>query len=166
MLTPIPHTQIAELPIQSATAADHAELIAVWEASVRATHHFLAEADLLYYKGIIGRYFSQCNLYCIREQGAVSAHPVSDTSCGQILAFLGVNGSHIEMLFVQPAWRGHHLGTRLLTHALRTLGCRTVDVNEQNEAAYGFYVRHGFRLISRDPQDGCGRPYPILHLEI
>ncbi|WP_459856875.1 hypothetical protein [Humidesulfovibrio idahonensis] len=34
------------LAVVRAGRADHLELLGVWEASVRATHHFLAEADI------------------------------------------------------------------------------------------------------------------------
>lgn len=32
------------------TPQDYDELLTVWEASVRSTHHFLAEKDIQFYK--------------------------------------------------------------------------------------------------------------------
>ena len=46
------------------------------------------------------------------------------------------------------------------------VACVYVDVNEQNEQAYGFYRHLGFKVIGRDATDASGEPYPILHLKI
>ena len=35
------------------TPQDYDELLTVWEASVRSTHHFLAEKDIQFYKPLI-----------------------------------------------------------------------------------------------------------------
>jgi putative acetyltransferase len=40
----------------------------------------------------------------------------------------------------------------------------TVDVNEQNGAALGFYEALGFEVVDRSPVDEDGRPFPLLHL--
>lgn len=42
----------------------------------------------------------------------------------------------------------------------------TVDVNEQNTQAVGFYARAGFTVTGRSPVDDEGRPYPLLHLAL
>ncbi|SPU55612.1 Uncharacterized N-acetyltransferase YjaB [Brevundimonas vesicularis] len=42
----------------------------------------------------------------------------------------------------------------------------TVDVNEQNIQALGFYERLGFKVTSRSAVEGQGRPYPLLHLRL
>ena len=42
-------------------------------------------------------------------------------------------------------------------------GPLAVDVNEQNEAALGFYRSLGFELVGRSPTDSGGRPFPLLH---
>ena len=41
------------MKIEQAQAADYQALIALWEASVRATHHFLQEADITTLKPLI-----------------------------------------------------------------------------------------------------------------
>lgn len=68
------------------------------------------------------------------------------------------------MLFVHADTRGRGVGRALLDHAVRELGVRTVDVNEQNEQAVGFYAHSGFTVTARSETDGEGRPYPLLHL--
>ncbi len=42
----------------------------------------------------------------------------------------------------------------------------TVDVNEQNEQAVGFYAHTGFIVTGRSATDGEGRPYRLLHLAL
>ena len=42
----------------------------------------------------------------------------------------------------------------------------TLDVNEQNPQARGFYERMGFRVEGRSPVDDAGRPFPQLHMRL
>lgn len=134
---------------------DYAELLSIWEASVRATHHFLKEEDILFFRNTIQEHnlFSQVNLTVVKEDD-------------RILGFLGVAGDNLEMLFLHPSARGKGIGKILLSHAIDHLNITKVDVNEQNEAAAGFYEHAGFKTVSRSELDGTGKPYPILHMEL
>ena len=40
-----------------------------------------------------------------------------------------------------------------------------VDVNEENKKALCFYLKKGYKIISRDAFDNQGKPFPILHLK-
>ena len=136
-------------------ATDFDALTALWEASVRATHHFLDEAYIRYLKPLIrNEYLKSVELYGLRGND------------GAIVAFMGVSERKIEMLFVDPAFREMGLGRHFVEYAIDRLHVTRVDVNEQNEQAAGFYARLGFRYVSRSETDGSGRPYPILHLEL
>ena len=42
----------------------------------------------------------------------------------------------------------------------------TVDVNEQNPQAVGFYRHYGFIQVARSPLDGEGKPFPLLHMAL
>jgi putative acetyltransferase len=141
--------------IEKVTKADHLQLIDVWEASVRATHHFLAEADLQALKPLIlAQYFDAVDLRCAKN------------AQGEILGFCGVHDGNIEMLFISPAARGKGLGALLAAHAVKEQGATKVDVNEQNEQALGFYQHIGFKVTGRSPVDGQGKPYPLLHMAL
>lgn len=70
------------------------------------------------------------------------------------------------MLFIHPDARGQGAGKRLLSYAVRTLGATTLDVNEQNEQAVGFYLHLGFEVIGHSALDGAGKPYPLLHMRL
>lgn len=141
--------------METADRRDYAELIEVWEASVRATHRFLQESDIQEIKSrMAGEYLPGVErLGCIREGG-------------RIVAFIGLSGDHIAMLFVRPDRRGTGCGRRLVGEAVARYGARTVDVNEQNSQAAGFYLRLGFAVAGRDERDDAGRPFPILHLTL
>ena len=137
------------------TREDFTEIVEVWEASVRATHDFLAEEDIRFLKPLIlGTYLAAVDLYCLKDES------------GRIHGFLGVAGENVEMLFLAPQSRSRGLGRQLLTFALDELGARRVDVNEQNPAAVGFYEHMGFRVTGRSPVDGEGKPFPLLHMAI
>lgn len=140
--------------LENPTAEELDALTALWEASVRATHDFLAPEDVGVYRQIV------------REE----ALPASDLLVirraeGGFAAFIGLAGDKIEMLFVAPDLLGGGLGAALVRHAVDRCGARRVDVNEQNCRAAGFYARMGFRVGARDEADASGRPYPILHME-
>lgn len=141
--------------IEAATPATFPDIAAVWEASVRATHHFLKEEDITFLRPLILHEF----LY------AVSVYVAKDKS-GKIVGFLGVAEDKIEMLFLHPSVRGQGLGSQFLTFAVGQLKADKVDVNEQNEQAVGFYLHHGFRITGRSETDAMGKLYPILHMQL
>lgn len=141
--------------VECASPADFDEITAVWEASVRATHHFLNEEDIHYFKPLIrNEYLYAVSLFCIKNEP------------GRILGFLGTSDDKVEMLFIQPASRGKGIGTVLLQYAVEVLGLRKVDVNEQNEGAVGFYLHYGFEVVGRSELDSTSKPYPILLMEL
>lgn len=83
------------------------------------------------------------------------------------IGFIGLVGTKIEMLFVDPYYHGKGTGSRLIKHAEKRHGSNLqVDVNEQNEGAHGFYSRYGFVQTGRSELDGSGRPFPLIHLEL
>jgi len=136
------------------SASDHPRLVEIWEASVRATHDFLSEADVQVLKPLIlHQYLGMVDLAAARDEVG-----------GELVGFLGTSGRRVEMLFVRPERRGRGVGRLLLEHAVDRLGCDEVDVNEQNPQALGFYRRLGFRVVGRSERDGRGNPFPLLHL--
>ena len=143
------------ITIELAQPSDYVEIVEVWEASVRATHYFLPESDIQYFKPLIlNEYLKAVHLECIRNLE------------GAIVGFMGVHDDSLEMLFIHPNARGQGLGKVFVTHAIKDLGVKRVDVNEQNPQAVGFYEHMGFQVISRSETDGMGKPYPILHMKL
>ena len=70
------------------------------------------------------------------------------------------------MLFIDDHARGQGLGSVLLQYAITNMGATSVDVNEQNPLAVGFYQHKGFTVVSRSPLDDMGKPFPILHMKL
>jgi putative acetyltransferase len=142
------------LPIVKISAPEYPEVVEVWEASVRATHHFLKEEDIHYFKPLIlHEYLKVVDLRGVKDDQQ------------NIIGFLGVAEGKIEMLFIHPDARGKGVGKGLVEYALQHMNVTQVDVNEQNEQAVGFYEHMGFKTISRSELDSLGMPYPILHME-
>ncbi|GAA3572826.1 GNAT family N-acetyltransferase [Kribbella ginsengisoli] len=125
----------------------------VWEASVRATHDFVSDADIEIFRPLVRKGFGQIqHLAGLRDDEGV------------LVGFAGVEDGKLEMLFLDPAVRGQGGGRLLLHHALTAFGAQTLDVNEQNPQAIGFYLHNGFKVTGRSALDGMGKPYPLLHL--
>jgi putative acetyltransferase len=140
--------------IRASRAEDVPKLLEIWRRSVDATHDFLSGED----RKTIDRIVAEDYLPSAELMVAVDA---SDAP----VAFLGGSGREIESLFVDPAVHGRGVGRLLIRHfAALGDGELRVEVNEQNARARAFYERLGFRIEGRSPNDGDGRPYPLLHL--
>ena len=139
--------------IRLSTPGDAPALAGIWRASVRATHDFLAEHDFRDIEALVaGHYLPATPVW------------VALDDAGTPRGFMGLSGAHVDALFIDPASRGQGVGRRLLAHARQIAGRLTVDVNEQNLGAVGFYRHMGFAPTGRSPTDDAGRPYPLLHL--
>jgi len=135
---------------------DYPALLAIWESSVKATHHFLEKDDIEFFKKTIQekQIFDLVSLTIVRDKN------------NTILGFMGVSEDMLEMIFLDPDVIGKGIGKLLLRYAIDHLKITRVDVNEQNEDALKFYEHFGFKVISRSELDGTGRPYPILHMQL
>ena len=129
------------------------KLLQVWDASVRASHHFLTEADIV-------RLTPQA-------EGALrhieTLWVVKDDL--EPIGFMGVQDRKIEMLFLHPDYFRKGLGSTLVNQAFNELNVEFVDVNEQNPEALKFYERMGFKVFKRNEFDSEGNPFPILELK-
>jgi putative acetyltransferase len=132
---------------------DTAALAAIWRESVRATHDFLSEQHFREIDTLVSAHYLPATRLWVALDEA-----------GRPRGFMGLTGAHVDALFIDPACRGQGIGRRLLGHAVTLAGPLSVDVNEQNAQAVGFYRRMGFVETGRSPLDDAGRPYPILHL--
>jgi len=141
--------------IRQGIAADYPLLLDIWLRAVRATHHFLQAPDI---EALIVP-LRDSYLPAVELRVAVDA---DDTPLG----FIGLNEDHVEMLFVAPDVHGQGIGRALLDHVRTSRQSLSVDVNEQNPQAVGFYLHYGFVQTGRSPLDGEGRPFPLLHMRM
>ena len=144
------------MTIRPRVAADDTVLGALWERSVRATHDFLPEDDI------------QRLLPLVRDtylpMPALDVWVFEDSQ--GLAGFIATGGHNVEMLFIDPDRRGQGIGRQLLEHARARHDTLTVDVNEQNPQAVGFYLHYGFIQVARSPLDGEGKPFPLLHMAL
>ncbi len=127
----------------------------VWEASIRATHHFLSESDIIDLRPQVEvglQYIDVLWVVCRQD----TREPVG---------FMGIQDCKIEMLFLHPAHFRKGLGRMLVQQAFDKLGVEYVDVNEQNPEAKCFYERMGFEVFKRNELDSEGRAFPILEMK-
>ena len=131
-----------------------AELLRLWEDSVRATHTFLTEEEI-----------ARIRAYVPGALAGVAHLAAAADDTGKIVGFLGAEGERLEMLFLSPAARGKGLGRQLVEYGARRYGLREVTVNEQNPQAVGFYEHLGFVTYRRTDRDEEGGPYPLLYMK-
>ena len=147
------------MKITKATPDTFERLTEIWEAAVRATHHFLPEEKIVFYRSQIPKYLD-----------AASELLMAVTENGEILGFIGTTPpaekkpAQVEMLFINATVHGQGVGQALLQYVADQYGPLEVDVNEQNPGALAFYEKCGFHVIGRSDTDMLGDPFPILHL--
>ncbi|MDM8245640.1 GNAT family N-acetyltransferase [Collinsella tanakaei] len=143
---------IVEVEAADRTSGLVEALVAVWEGSVRATHDFLPEGEVERIGAMVPQAIAGVPtlLVCTRDDEPV--------------AFLGMDGTFIEMLFVSAACRGQGIGRSLVECAVAGYGATEVSVNEQNPQAVGFYEHMGFTTYRRTDTDGEDAPYPLLFM--
>jgi putative acetyltransferase len=144
------------MEIRRAIPTDCEVLLDIWLRSVRATHTFVSEDDVRSMTPQVRDYLA-------------SSEPEFWVLCddsGAIRGFIGMSGSKIDSLFLAPEFQRCGAGRRLVQHAHALHGDLTVDVNERNEAARGFYEACGFVVEGRSELDDQGRPFPLLHMRL
>lgn len=143
------------IQILPANRSNYTALIDIWEASVRATHHFLTSDDIVYFrKRILAEYFDAVELYYLLPEQ------------GEPAGLLGLSEGKIEMLFIHPRFFRRGYGSLLADYAITTCGVTLVDVNEDNPGALAFYLAKGFEVVNRLEKDQEGKDLPILQMAL
>jgi putative acetyltransferase len=135
------------------SAAEYEKIVLIWEKSVRATHHFLSDDDILEIKADVVKYLPHLKIYAYKNAN------------GEMLGFMGILKNRIEMLFVSPEHFGKGVGGALMDFALKNMRVDEVDVNEQNSSAKEFYEHMGFKVTARFEKDNEGRAFPLLRMK-
>lgn len=106
---------------------EYKDVVDIWEASVKETHHFLKEEDISYFKPLIlNTYLDTVELRCLRDEDC------------KILGFLGASNGNLEMLFIHPTHRGKRIGKTLLEYAINILNVSKVESMNRMNKPLGF----------------------------
>ena len=131
------------------------KLLEVWEDSVRATHLFLSNEEINNIKKYVPQAIKEVgHLIIIENEKAIP------------IAFMGIEGTKLEMLFIKNSERGKGLGKKLLNYGIKNYDVDELVVNEQNPNAKAFYEHLGFRVYKRSEIDEQGNHYPILYMRL
>ena len=131
------------------------ELLKVWENSVRATHKFLSNEEILKIKK-----------YVPEALASISHLIIDNDENGNPVAFMGIEENKLEMLFITSDYRGKGIGKKMLSYGIENYGVTNLAVNEDNPQAKGFYEYMGFKVYQRNELDDQGNPYPVLYMKL
>ena len=96
-----------------------AQVVKIWESSVRATHLFLSDGEIEHIKIYVPQLLREVPHLFLAEDEA-----------GNPVAFMGVADRSLEMLFVAPEMRGCGIGKQLVTYGIEHYAIETLTVNE------------------------------------
>lgn len=85
------------IQVENRTTLPLEKLLDLWQASVEATHHFLSEEEIAAIRPYVPEAFKGVeHLFLAKEDG-------------EIVGFMGINGTKLEMLFIAPrtTWQRH-----------------------------------------------------------
>ena len=123
--------------------------------SVKATHLFLSKEEIENIKKYVPQAISKVShLVIIEDDNNIP------------IAFMGINDTKLEILFIKNSERGKGLGKQLLNYGIKNYHVNELAVNEQNPNAKGFYEYMGFKVYKRTELDEQGNPYPILYMRL
>ena len=129
-------------------------LVEVWNSSVRATHLFLSCDEIDNIRPYVKQALREVPFLIVEDY----EHPLP-------VAFMGIDGQKLEMLFVSNAYRNKGIGKKLLHFGIERFSVNDLTVNEQNPVAMGFYEHMGFHVYKRTDLDEQGNPYPLLYMK-
>lgn len=143
------------LEVKSRTPILINKLLEVWEDSVRATNLFLSNEEI-----------ENIKKYVPQALKGVSHLIIIENEENLPIAFMGIEATRLEMLFVKNHERGKGLGKQLLKYGIENYNVNELTVNEQNPNAKRFYEYLGFKVYKRNERDEQGNPYPILYMRL
>lgn len=95
------------------------------------------------------------NLEYVREALPLAEVHVYEDAQG-VQGFIGLNGDHVEGLFVAAGMQSHGIGKQLMDHVKRRRDALTLEAYQKNVDAMRFYQREGFTLQNEDLDESTG----------
>lgn len=143
------------IEVESRNTALINKILEVWEDSVKATHLFLLNEEI-----------ENIKEYVPQELKKIEHLIIMENENHTPIAFMGIEGAKLEMLFIKNSEREKGLGKQLLNYGIENYDVDELTVNEQNPNAKGFYEHMGFKTYKRTEVDEQGKPYPILYMRL
>ncbi len=131
------------------------QLLEVWEDSVKATHTFLSNEEI-----------ENIKKYVPQALKGITHLIIIENESHQPIAFMGIEKSKLEMLFIKNSERGKGLGKKLLNYGIKNYNVNDLAVNEDNPQAKSFYEHMGFKVYQRNELDDQGNTYPVLYMRL
>ena len=131
------------------------QLLEVWEDSVKATHTFLSNEEI-----------ENIKKYVPQALKGITHLIIIENESHQPIAFMGIEKSKLEMLFIKNSERGKGLGKKLLNYGIKNYNVNDLAVNEDNPQAKSFYEHMGFKVYQRNELDDQENPYPVLYMRL
>ena len=129
--------------IRALHASDMDRVVSIWLDANLQAHSFIPSE---YWKN---------NLEYVREALQLAeVHVYEDAQAVQ--GFIGLNGDHVEGLFVAAGMQSHGIGKQLMDHVKRRRDALTLEAYRKNVDAVRFYQREGFTLQNEDLDESTG----------
>ncbi len=120
-------------------------LMDLWLSANMDAHAFIPASYWAEHAGQVRTQLPRAEVYVCQQDAAAL-----------IDGFIGINGTHIEGLFVKKACRSKGVGRQLPTHAKQLKPRLTLCVYRQPPKALSFYEREGVAILSEDTDGSTG----------
>ncbi|MDR2350529.1 MAG: GNAT family N-acetyltransferase [Deltaproteobacteria bacterium] len=146
------------MPIREAKPTEIPDILEIWEISVRGSHSFLNEDDIIFIRDQLKEILPGHRGLFVWEENSL------------LRGFMGLSANrddeesvlYVDMLFVLPECQNKGIGTAFLNYAKNRSTRVFLEVNPDNSSAVKFYESRGFGFFRRNPDDHpFGLPYPV-----
>ena len=123
--------------------ADLDRVAEIWLNGNLEAHSFIAEEYWKDHFDMVKEMLASAEIYVLEDEKGIQG-------------FVGLNGHHIEGIFVDGTERSKGIGKQLLDFVKNRKGQLSLNVYAENERAMKFYRREGFTVQekSMDPDTG------------
>lgn len=132
---------------------DLERVMEIWLSSNIEAHGFIR-----------GEYWQDC--FADAAEAISLAEVYTALSEGKIVGFIGLNGGHIEGIFVDREHRSNGVGKSLIDFAKTLYPKLSLCVYERNVRAADFYRREGFLPVRKKPDISTGEMEIFMRWEV
>ena len=132
---------------------DLERIMEIWLSSNIEAHGFIRR-----------EYWQDC--FADAAEAISQAEVYTALSEGEIVGFIGLNGGHIEGIFVDSEHRSNGVGKSLIDFAKTLYPKLSLCVYEKNVRAADFYRREGFLPVRKKPDISTGEMEIFMRWEV